>query len=119
MKIYLAGPMRNKPQFNFPAFHAAALMLRDFGHEVFSPAERDEGVYGKSFAMDNATGDQDAAVTVHAFSLREALAADMKYICEEAEGIALLPGWDNSKGACAEYATALALDLKIIFLEEV
>ena len=32
----------------------------------------------------------------YGFSLREALAADMKYICEEASiAIALLPGWEN------------------------
>lgn len=118
MKIYLAGPMRGYPQFNFPAFHAAAARLRAQGHVVFNPAQRDEGVYGTDFAAGNKTGDEKEATATYGFNLREALAADMKFICEEAEAIAMLPGWKKSKGATAEHATAEALGLEVIWLEE-
>lgn len=111
MKIYLAGPMRGKPFFNFPEFDRGAAALRKAGHEVFNPAERDRTV-DPNVGENNPTGDMTLALN-SGFSLREALAADMKFICEEAEAIALLPGWENSKGAIAEYNTAKALDLKI------
>ena len=117
MRIYLSGKMRGLPQFNFPAFHAAAAKLRAEGHEVFSPAERDIKVHGVAFAENNQTGDNAQAEREHGFNLREALADDMAWICRHAEAVALLPGWQASAGANAELATALALGLKIIELE--
>lgn len=117
MKLYLAGPMRGYPEFNFPAFHAAAARLRAEGHTVFSPAESDNERHGKDISKGNATGDEAIAAKEHGFNLREALAIDLEYICKEADGIAMLPGWEKSKGANAEYATALALGLQVIILE--
>lgn len=113
MKLYLAGPMRGIPEFNFPAFRAAAAMLRAQGHFVFNPAERDNERHGKDISKDNVNGDEALAVAQHGFNLREALADDMAFICREADGIALLPGWTQSKGARAERATAEALGLRI------
>lgn len=116
MKIYLAGPMRGIAELNFPAFHAAAEKLRANGHEVVSPAEKDNERHGVDISKGNATGDEEHASKQHGFSLREALGVDLTYICSEAEAIALLPGWDLSRGAVAEHAAALALGLKVIKL---
>jgi len=117
MKIYLAGPMRGYPEFNFPTFHAAAAMLRAQGHFVFSPAERDIARHGgKDISKGNATGDEAVAAKEHGFNLREALCDDLTFICKEAECIAMLPGWMGSKGARAEKATAEALDLAIMYI---
>lgn len=116
MKLYLAGPMRGIAEFNFPAFYAAAAKLRDEGHEVFNPAERDNTHHGTDISKGNATGSEAEAVAKHGFNLREALRDDLDFICIHADGIALLPGWEHSKGVAAELATARALGLVEIVL---
>jgi hypothetical protein len=117
MKIYLAGPMRGIPEFNFPMFMAAAKQLREEGHEVFNPAEKDNEKHGTDISKGNLTGDESIASARHGFSLREALGADLAWICAEADAVALLPGWQQSKGARAEAATAVALGIKLMQLE--
>ena len=114
-KIYLAGPMQGYKDFNFPAFHAYAKKLREQGYFVFSPAEADEKRHGVD-ALKSETGDVAQATANGGFSLREALYEDTKFICLEAEAIAMMPGWELSKGAQAEWALARALSLKIIYL---
>jgi hypothetical protein len=113
MKIYVAGPMRGIPEFNFPAFHQATAQLRADGHEVFNPAERDIEKTGVDISKGNETGDNGLAEAQHGFNLREALKDDLEFICLHADAVALLPGWENSKGAQAEIATARALGLKV------
>ena len=108
MKIYLAGPMRGYENFNFPAFDFAAAKLRQDGHEVFSPAERDRLIHGPKLE-NNKTGDEVEAEKTVGFSLRDALATDMDWIARNADAIALLPGWEKSSGAQAELALAKAL----------
>jgi hypothetical protein len=118
MKIYVGGPMRGIPEFNFPAFHDATARLRAEGHTVFNPAERDIAHHGKDISKGNATGDEALAAAEHGFNLREALKDDLVYICLEADAIALLPGWESSRGANAEVATAVALGLQVIHLDQ-
>jgi Domain of unknown function (DUF4406) len=118
MKIYLAGPMRGIPEFNFPAFFAATAEMRANGHEVFNPAERDNLRHGTDISKGNATGDEGLAACEFGFSLREALGSDLAWICSYAEAIVLLPGWRNSRGAKAERAVGIALGLTIIDLTE-
>jgi hypothetical protein len=105
MRIYLFGPMRGYPEFNFPAFRKAAAELRNLGHEVFSPAEHDEM---NGFDPACLTGGQ--------------LRADLDWICRRAETLAGLPGWENSDGSLAEVHAAWALGVPVHelgdFLEE-
>jgi hypothetical protein len=106
--------MRGIPFFNFPAFHDAAKKLRANGHTVFNPAERDEAKHGTDIAS-SPVGDL-ADANAKGFSLRDALGADTAWICAHADAIALLPGWEHSKGATAERALGIALGLEIICL---
>jgi Domain of unknown function (DUF4406) len=39
IKVYLAGPMTGVPEFNFPAFHAAAAKLREEGYFFWIASE--------------------------------------------------------------------------------
>lgn len=113
MKLYISGPMRGLPEFNFPAFLEAGKMLRKMGHKPLSPAQRD---LDNGFDPTGYCGWEDLASL--GFSLREALAEDCRMICEEAEGVVVLDGWEDSKGAKAEVALGQALGLPILRLEE-
>lgn len=114
-KIYLAGPMTGIPRFNFPKFKTAAYTLRRKGFFVFSPAEHDKKVHGDAEWMLDEYGDTVKAEQ-NGFNLREALHADLSFICQKADAIAMLPGWEYSRGATAEHATAVALGLEVMYL---
>lgn len=118
-KVYLAGPMRGIKDFNFPAFFAAADELRANGYEVFNPAERDTKEWGAD-NLKTATGSETEVserLGKNGLSLaRECFLADTEFICKHADAIALLPGWENSKGAKAEKALCEAIGLGVIIL---
>lgn len=86
-RIYIAGPMTGLPDFNFPAFHAAAAAWRAMGWEVMNPAEAFHGA-------------QDLAY-------REYVRHDIDVI-RTCDAIALLDGWDgsNARGSVWEWAIA-------------
>lgn len=112
MRIYLFGPMRNYAHFNFPAFADGTTRLKELGHDVFSPAARDIDA-----GFDPAGNGTDAELTQKGFNLREALGADLGWICEHAEALVGLPGWPASSGSLAEVHTAWALGLPVYELD--
>ena len=92
MTVYIAGPMSGLPDFNYPAFNAVAAELRAEGQTVVNPAENDSGSTGQPWE----------------FYMRLGLIGLMQ--CDE---IMLLPGWENSPGACLEHHVAEALGMRI------
>lgn len=104
-KIYIAGPMTGYPEFNFPAFHAAAAKLRAEGWIVFNPAEKDDeaGLDADAYK----TGDAALAID-KGFDFREAYLWDIERVIE-GDAIYMLPGWEHSAGARGELAVATAM----------
>lgn len=112
MRIYVAGKMRGLPNFGHEAFNDAAGKLRAEGHEVFNPVESAEEIYGPDVYKNNPTGDESLA----GIDGRVVFGRDLDFVCHHADAVALLPGWETSKGAIAEKAVAEALDLKVMYL---
>ena len=91
MRVYLSGPMTGLPELNFPAFHAAAFALREKGLDVVNPAEINP----------------DAGMT-----WEQCMRADIKALCD-CDALAMLPGWERSKGAHLEVHVAHRLGMQI------
>jgi hypothetical protein len=96
--------MRGIPQFNFPAFDAA----RDFfhgklGHEVISPADMD-----RAHGIDGLT---PIAITPRLSDVVMKRDIEALFTCD---AIALLPGWEKSKGVAVELALAKYRGLKVL-----
>ena len=104
MKVYIAGPMRGYPEYNFPAFDYAARRLRQAGHEAINPAELDRVVHIHEWTDPLPDG-----------FMRGALKRDLVAICDEAEGMVLLPGWTLSSGVKVEHELADCLGLPVFF----
>lgn len=109
--LYIAGPMTGIPEYNAPAFRAAADELRSRGYGVISPVELDEadGVNLEAEAAGATTLLSDPG-----WDWARALARDISVIIREADFVVALPGWEGSRGAFLETATAYALGRPVV-----
>jgi hypothetical protein len=113
--IYIAGPMRGIPLYNFPAFDAAHAKLQlDLGYKVINPAQLDRQA-GFDPAID-LPADWDWHTLPDHFSLADAMRRDFEAIMQSDE-LCLLPGWQLSRGATAEKALAEWRGLRVWELE--
>lgn len=104
-KAYVAGPMRGRPSYNFPAFEEAEKRLREWGWDPFSPARRDlDAGFDPTKALDH----QPVK-----FSVQEAMRHDLDYIVQEAQAIIMLRDWTQSYGAVHEARTAWFIGLPV------
>jgi Domain of unknown function (DUF4406) len=103
-RVYIAGPMSNLPQFNFPAFYEAAAALRAAGFDVVSPAEMDADLGLDKAALASTDGNVEAI----SVTWGDLLARDVKLIADGGiEGIVFLPNWQKSRGARLEATVGL------------
>lgn len=98
--VYIAGPMTGIEDFNYPAFNIATEILRARGLEVLNPADTEQY---------NDTGKPQEWTWYIRHAIR---------LVSHADGIALLPGWEASKGATLEHQIGTALGLDIRPIEE-
>jgi len=104
-QVYLSGPMRGFPEFNFPAFRDATDLLEARGFLVYSPAEAD---LVRGFNPSGMEGTQEE-LDEYGFNFEQVLAEDLTWVCLHADMVVVLDGWENSTGAFAEVAAAAAL----------
>lgn len=108
-RIYIAGPMQGKPLYNFPLFDEVAEQFRKFSiYDPVNPADLD-----RQAGFDPAKGD----VVTPEF-LEQARKRDLDALLS-CEAIAMLPDWEKSKGARAEYAVAVWAGLDVCLLEQI
>ena len=93
-RVYIAGPITGLPDFNYPAFHAAAVALAARGFIALSPTHDDTTLAWEHY-------------------MRRSIR-----MVTDADAICLLPGWQQSKGAQLEVTIAEALGLDIRPLDE-
>ena len=105
-RIYIAGPMTGHPQFNIPAFEAAAADLRAAGYDVVSPVEMDSPAV-RTAAMASLDGKLGPNDDIAGETWGEILARDVRVVANEIDGVMALPGWSDSRGARLEVFVAL------------
>jgi hypothetical protein len=100
--------MAGIPDHNFPEFNRMAFILRSFGHFVYNPAEIEPEEYAK-------ISDEEKRAAFHNSGYRNCLSRELKWICDEADAMFLLKGWEHSKGANSEFATGKAVGVKFFY----
>ena len=107
--IYICGPMRKIPLYNFPAFHEAEETLTRFGWEVLNPAKIDNQHDGVDPNV--LPDDHDWNGVPVEMDLKAIIKRDVEALLE-CDAIYMLPGWKNSQSAVAEVAVADWLGLE-------
>lgn len=97
MIVYISGPMTGLPEYNYPAFNAAADLLRNGGFTVCNPAEFFGGL-----------GDRT----------REEYMRESVRCLVACDAVVTLPNWEQSDGAVLEIEIAKQIGLPVTDLEQ-
>lgn len=105
LKIYVAGPMRGYPEYNFPAFYRVSKKLRGTGWEVTNPAE-----IANEIGWDESTPERDLTRQ----HLTDFILRDVKLV-SEMDAICMLLGYQGSKGAMVELSMARYVGIDVYY----
>lgn len=94
--LYIAGPMYGLPEKNYPMFQWVEGLLIDAGHSVISPLEADKFVLPSD---PEPTREWWQRITMR--------------LLLNTEAVALLDGWEDSKGAMLEVVVAEGLGMTV------
>lgn len=103
-KVYIAGPMSGYEDHNAPAFHDAQAYLESEGvyrENIFNPIISEESLMVQQGLIEGPE------------AYRICMRADLDWICDHANHIYMLKGWERSPGAKAEHALAVCLGITI------
>jgi len=108
-QIYIAGPMSGIKDHNKPAFiegekEMIALFQEKGGCHIFNPISHEASLMV-----------QNGLVRDTQTAYRMCMGIDCNYLCKTATHIYMLRGWEQSKGAMAEWTLAKCLDLMILY----
>lgn len=107
-RLYISGPVTNVDLLNYPAFERARAALAAAGYEAFVPHDLVNPEDSHETAMLLCINELTERETRRAFS-----APVPRY-----DGLALLPGWEQSEGAKLEKAVAEACGITVKTVDE-
>lgn len=109
-RLYIAGPMTGYHAYNFVAFSEAEKTWKGWGYEVHTPFMANsrawQRIHGRDFDPFNDVCDWGDP------ALKEMMVEDLGDLCR-ADAVAVLAGWEKSKGARTELVVAINLGIPI------
>ena len=106
-RVYIAGPMRGIKNDNHEEFDRIEKMWKEAGHIPVSPA-----YMARALGKGNGNFESDDAF------MRQVMIIDTVVICN-CDAIALMKGWETSRGATMELALAQSIGLEVYMAESI
>lgn len=104
--LYVIGPVTGKPNDNRPAFYAARCDLKACGYYVQTPMD---------FIHPGTPWNEAMTISINVITSYECdpMEVDCAPVVNKFDGVATLPGWEDSPGARLEAQVAEAIGLPV------
>ena len=102
--VYIAGPMSNLPQFNYPAFAEAEELISECGVIVLNPTKLVNTADEYDEIMSSVDGSYELS---SGKTWSDFIIPSVKVIIDRVGSLVFLKGWQTSRGARLEAVTAM------------